>query len=111
MKWQDKTIDIDFVLDSGLLFHINHSVFHPLGIALTIKVDDKGNKQWGFKDCRNEPESLVFDKGSLELGKMKLERFLREFGDGQMSRREKKLGWGCQPLVAKEKKVKSDKTK
>lgn len=101
--WKDKAVDIDYILDSGLLFHLNHSVFHPIGIAMTIKVVD-GKKQWGFKDCRNEPESLIFDTNSLELGKLKLSNFLRSFGDDQMARREKKLGWGCQPLITKEKK-------
>jgi len=108
MTWLEKSLDIDFILDSGLLFHLNHSVFHPLGIAMTIKVDDKGNKQWGFKDNRNEPESVVFDKNSLELGKLKLERFMREFGDKQISRRERRLGWGCQPLISKNKKDKNE---
>jgi hypothetical protein len=96
-QWATRPVDIDFVIDSGLLFEINHTVLHPLGLAMTVKVDEQGNKRWAFKDCRVGPEQLVFDQATMEMGKEKLGRFLTEFGGEQMHKRRKKLGWACQP--------------
>jgi len=96
--WSTAPLDIDWVVNSGLLFHINHTILHLLGVALTVRVDAKGNKSWGFKDNRANPEELVFDKNQIAISKPKLEDFLASYGHSQMSRREKKLGWACQPI-------------
>lgn len=91
-EWQDRELDVDFVIDSGLLFEINRSVLHLFGIGLVVKPD----KTFGFKDLRVEPEKLVFDKPTLEMGTTKLRRFLKEFGHRQMDRRAKRHGQSCQ---------------
>lgn len=96
-NWQAAPLDIDFLLDSGLLFEINRTTLHILGIALTVKVDGEGKKRFELKDCRSEPERLVYDKGTQELGKEKLRSFMAAFGGKQLDRRRAKLGWAYQP--------------
>lgn len=94
------TIDCEFFLKSGLLFEINRQFLHPLGLAMTVHADAQGNKTWGFKDCRHEPEKLLFDKATLEAGRKKLEQFLTESGFQHMERRRKKLGYAVQHVNA-----------
>lgn len=98
-EWAKAKLDIDFFVDSGLLFHYNHTTLHPLGIALTVVKDKEGNKTFGFKDYRGTPEEIVFDKGVAELAQAKLQKFMSEFGYAQMDRRERKLGRACQRIA------------
>lgn len=94
--WHTKELTPDYLLDSGLLFEINRTVLNLFGIAITIK-QENGKKCFALKDSRDKPEELLFDKNTIQLGVMKLERFLEEFGHPQMDRRIKQLGWSCQP--------------
>jgi hypothetical protein len=95
-NWKDRELDFEFLLDSGLLFEINRSTLHLIGIALTVKKNNQGRVTLGLKDCRQEPEKLVFGKDTLAAGKEKLSRFMAEFGRAQDNRRTDRLGWGCQ---------------
>jgi len=95
-NWAKDKLSIEYLIDSGLLFEINRTILHLFGIALVVKSDEKGVKRFDFKDCRSEPETLLFDKNTIEAGALKLRRFLEEFGWSQDERRCRKLGWGCQ---------------
>lgn len=97
-EWANRPVDIDFLIDSGLLFEINREVLHPLGVRMVVRVDAQGNKTWAFKDLRDTPEAQVFDKGTLELGRRKFVRFMHAYGSRQLKRRTKKIGQAVEPV-------------
>lgn len=94
--WDARPVDIDFFIDSGLLFEINRQHLHPLGIAMTVRTDRDGKKSWAFKDARTSPGELTFSKDQLENGRRKFVRFLRAVGYKLMRKREKALGSSIQ---------------
>jgi len=102
MDWKKDAIDEKYFLDSGLLFHINRTTLHLLGLALTVRKDDKGNVTFAVKDMRSNPEQATFSAEILENGQKKIDNYMREFGDSQITIREEKLGWGCQPHVKRQ---------
>lgn len=95
-KWLERPVDVSFLLDSGLLFEINRSILHLVGVALAVKKNEQGKLALTIKDSRAEPEKLVFDPDILLAGKEKLQVFMTEFGRSQDERRISKRGWGCQ---------------
>ncbi len=90
--WASKPADVKFLLDSGLLFEINRQVLHPLGLALTAKLD--GSLQ--IKDSRAKPELLLFSQELLRSCRLKFKQFMAAYGNKQMDRRAKLLGQSCQ---------------
>jgi hypothetical protein len=90
--WSARKLDPDYLADSGLLFALNRTVLHLIGVGLAVE-----NNQLVLKDYRAAPEKAVFDRNTLALAQQKLDNFMREFGDAQDDRRCEKLGWGCQP--------------
>lgn len=96
LNFRSDEIDIDYIIESGLLFEINRTIFHLFGMALTVKIDEQGKKQWSFKDLRERPEEAHFSPEVFRQGKKKLEKFLSEFGRAQVSRRSYCMGASCQ---------------
>lgn len=103
-KWSERPADFQFLVDSGLLFEINRTVLHLFGLALAIERDQKTGQlrlASQLKDNREHPEALTYDANTWELGRMKLEKFMEEFGNGQIEKRDDALGWGCQHFSPK----------
>jgi hypothetical protein len=98
-KWVNRKADLQFLIDSGLLFAINHQVLHLVGLALTVSKDKAGNQALVVKDARANPETLVFSKEVISSAYAKLQSFILEFGGNQMDVRRNKLGWSLQPLI------------
>lgn len=94
--WAKDEVDAKFLADSGLLFELNRTVLHLVGVALTVKLDAKGNHTLSFKDGRAAPHEVKFDAATIEMGRMKLEKFMAEFGHRQMDRRTAKMGSATQ---------------
>lgn len=95
-EWKERELDVAYLLDSGILFEINRSFLHQLGIAMVAKKDSEGKLVLALKDSRQTPEDLIFQKNVYEKGHIKLRRFMRDFGHQQMQRRDKALGWSSQ---------------
>ena len=95
-QWLEKPADIQFLLDSGLLFVINREVLHPLGLALIAKKDEQGKVGLAVKDGREKPEELLFANPVRDACQLKLRQFMKAFGHTQMHKRRKALGWACQ---------------
>jgi hypothetical protein len=56
-----KRIDIAEFRDIGYLQEANRRFFHPLGLALEVRVDEAGNETIsGVEDCRDDPEGMVY---------------------------------------------------
>lgn len=83
-----------FLLDSGLLFALNHQLFHPLGMAMEIKINDDNSKEFGgIWDYREDEEGLLYDEETLLSGMEKLSKFMEEFGAAKLQQRQEKLGF------------------
>lgn len=95
-EWMQKPLDIQYLLDSGLLFEINRSILHMLGIALTVKKNEEGELRLELKDSRLRPDELIFSEEIFEQGKAKREAFMKNFGYEQIRVRQKVYGSGCQ---------------
>ena len=65
-----------FLRESGLLFKINRSVLHPLGLALAIEQHDDGTLTMSQEllDYRDE-DGIYFDEESIARGTERLRRF------------------------------------
>ncbi len=94
--WATDPLDFDFMIDSGLLFELNRTVLHPFGIGLVVRVAaTTGEKSWGLKDCRSDPQLLSFAPAVRAQGEVKFARFLEAFGRAKLdrpARREERTG-------------------
>jgi len=102
-EWKDRKMDAAFILESGLLFEINRTILHPIGLSMVVKKDEVGNSSFGLKDNRDTPEGCVYSKENFIKGHKKLRRFMRTFGHKQLELRSKKLGWSFQSMSIPEK--------
>lgn len=96
--WKDKKVDAAFLLESGLLFEINRSILHPIGISMYVMKDGEGRSTFGFKDSRSNPAEALYSRDNFKKGHKKLRRFMRNFGHKQLDLRSKKLGWSFQAM-------------
>jgi hypothetical protein len=83
--WAKDKFDLAYLVDSGLLFQINHELLHPLGLALAVTERD-GRKKLSLKDGRADPATMGLSPSLEEEGRRKLTRFMSEFGQAQMTR-------------------------
>jgi hypothetical protein len=96
MDWENRELDASFLLDSGILFEINRSFLHLIGVSLVVTKDSKDGFSLVLKDSRKTPESLRFKKEVYENGDRKLRNFMKQFGYNQMKKRQQALGWSSQ---------------
>ena len=81
----------------GLLLEVNRTFFHPLGLALDIKIDDEGNERlFGIWDCRDDKEGVVYDLPCEDV-KEKFEK-AQAFIEKQHKQRYETLGYIIQEL-------------
>lgn len=86
-------VDGQYLINSGLLFMINWCLLNPVGLALCV-----GKDGLTLKDCRDNPDSLVFDKATAKKALRKCRDFQNKFGSKQNQKRVAKLGWDTQPI-------------
>ncbi len=111
-------IEPQFLLDSGLLFAINHQILHPLGLALEVYCTDKENDLFLITegkdknpmkvkmgkvalgqiwDYRDNEEGMTFEEKTFEEGIKKYNEFMNNFGTEKIRTRLEKLGFILQP--------------
>lgn len=94
-----KHIDLNEFIDEGYLQEVNRQFFHPLGLALSINLDDDGNPI-GFGevwDYRDDPEGIIF--GSLDNDKTREKaKKVEEQAKKLETTRIQKFGWRVQPI-------------
>ncbi|WP_010497824.1 hypothetical protein [Paenibacillus elgii] len=62
-----KYMDTKEFREKGFLFEVNRQFFHPLGLALEIKIDDEGNEYLGgVWDHRDDPEGMLYDEKLMQ---------------------------------------------
>ncbi len=110
--WGKAAANVEYLVSSGLLFEINRTVLHPIGLAMTVVKNPDGSLAFGpIKDCRKEPHKLIFERAVYEKAQLKLNSFMRSYGDSQIDKRQKALGWGCQSYHVVRYKNAKDKTR
>ena len=95
--------------DIGLLQEVNRKFFHPLGLALEIKIERDKGEYWisGVRDYRQDPEGVRF--GVDQLSEKKAEK-VKALWQKKALRRKKILGYVVQPLKSELKKSRSTNT-
>lgn len=80
----------------GYLQEVNRQFFHPLGLALEVRVNEDGTEELGgIWDYRHDPEGLYYGEGMLSMDKAA--RVAQEYMNRAQERKEHR-GWILQPL-------------
>jgi hypothetical protein len=91
-------INLKEFVDHGYLHEINRQFFHPLGLALSIQVDDDGaHSVAGIWDYRDDPEGMIFSEETLDPDKAL--RIVTEQKE-KSKIREERLGFTIQPFMS-----------
>lgn len=88
-NWQGDPLNIDYLVESGLLYELNRTVLHPVGVSLVV---DETTNTLGLLDFRSNPEAAAYSATNVAANAKKYLTFMMEFGQGQEDRREEKLG-------------------
>lgn len=91
-----KPTSLRTLIDTGLLFEINRTVLHPLGLALAL--------QWNDNACEGEPDSVqllatddregvVFTPDFYVDGLIKLAKYMETTGTAKRQHRQDILGF------------------
>lgn len=79
-----KTIEnpSEYLVDSGILFEINRTIMHPLGLALAVTMpgNNPGHAMVSIIDGTDDPEGMYFSEESRERGKKKFDKTIAEAG-------------------------------
>ncbi len=92
-----KKMDIKEFLEGGFLQEVNRQFFHPLGIALVVKIDKEKNVEDLFCiwDCRDDPEGIVFEREQISVEKA---NYIKELFDRVALHRKNLYGFVIQPV-------------
>jgi len=97
-----KYLPIKDFMDLGLLQEVNRRFFHPMGLALEIRVEEDGScSLGGIWDYRDDPEGMRFG----DFSEKSLEKFnaVESMMESKRESREKLLGYFIQPIGIKDK--------
>ncbi len=89
-----------FLKDSGLLFHLNLNIFHPLGLALALEIEE--DTKHGIATSRivvhetEDPKGYVFGEEDMTRSTQLFTEFMKERKQRVLSR-NKLLGYIVQP--------------
>lgn len=89
-----KRMDIAEFRQEGYLQEVNRLFFHPLGLALEVKIGKDGESLGGLWDYRDDPEGVIYGEGVLESAKT--ER-IQQLTTERMTARTSALGYWVQP--------------
>jgi hypothetical protein len=86
-----------FLVESGLLFKINREILHPLGLAITITLDNEDKTiSINILDKRTDPEGILFTDAALDVGIEKLQNYMNKHGNAAIDSRRLNLGFKIQ---------------
>lgn len=91
-------IDIKEFRELGLVSEINRQILHPLGLALSVTVEDDGAEFLdGVWDYRSDPEGFIFGDEMMEEVTAKAHKVHELFNERAPVRAEA-LGFVIQPV-------------
>jgi len=101
MRGKIKRMNIREFRELGFLQEVNRLFFHPLGLALEVKVNKgKPCKLGGIWDYRNDPEGVVFGDLSEKDARIKAENVKKQKAKLAKTRM-KSVGFLVQPIGSK----------
>ena len=74
-------MDINEFFKKGFLQEANRLFFHPLGLALSVDVDEETGRAVGFGpiwDYREDPEGIAFIEGQISRNKVRTVKKLKK---------------------------------
>lgn len=90
-----KRIDVKEFREKGFLQEANRQFFHPLGLALEVKIEEDGTESLGgIWDYREDPEGILFADGSVDQTKIDTVKSLFE---EKAKVRQERYGFSIQP--------------
>lgn len=92
-------MSIEEFREHGYLQEANRLFFHPLGLALTVNLDEETG-EWsldGVDDYRDDPEGYLFKDLSEEVDERKAENVLTQY-ERIAPERRRRYGWVIQPI-------------
>lgn len=95
MTEEIKRMNIKEFREKGFLHEVNRQFFHPLGLALSIFINEDGTESLGdIWDYREDPEGMFFSNDMISEEKINYVAALREskFEDRVIKSRELGLG-------------------
>ena len=58
-----RTMDFRIFVEQGFVQEMNRQFLHPLGLAMSVRLDHNGVEQFGgFQDYRYDNEGMIFDE-------------------------------------------------
>ncbi len=84
-----------FLVDNGLIFEINRTVLHPLGLSLIADVSYEDRRKlvvFLVEALDDDPEGFLYSEESLESNMKKIEMF-RAKSKMKTSKRQEALGF------------------
>jgi len=99
-KEQPKRMDIKEFRAFGFIQEINRQFLHPMGLAIEVIIDEKGNETLGgIWDYRDDPKGITYAKEIMatKIAKEKADR-VQEFKREKHMSRKKALGFVIQPI-------------
>lgn len=94
---------IEYLLRTGLLFEINRTLLHPLGLAMSVQVSEQkeGDIECGviqLLDGTEDPEGFVYEQDTFSRGIQKYNEYMDEEGDARFASRFDELGYYIQNI-------------
>lgn len=78
MENEIKYMDIKEFREKGFLQEVNRRFFHPLGLALSVEIDEDGLERLGkIWDYRDDPEGMLYGDYMMNLEKARYVEDLR----------------------------------
>jgi hypothetical protein len=87
-----------YLLDNGLLFEINRTILHPIGMALSVLKNERGEYilSDALVDCSETPTGLVHESTAFVHGRSKYRKFTNSTASRRRKLRHQLLGFTVQ---------------
>jgi len=98
-----KKIDIKEFREKGYLQEVNRMFLHPLGLVLSVSVDDNANEKLdGIWDYRDDEEGIIYDIANSDTDRQnrfkKNISFISDELEGRKERRKEILGFDIEKV-------------
>lgn len=91
-----KCMEVKEFVDLGLLQEINRLLLHPMGLALSVMVEEDGSAAFHkIIDVRDNPEGTIFGDKVIDVKKVQK---VNEMLEAKKDDRIQRFGWHIQPL-------------
>ncbi len=89
-------LPVNYLFDNGLIFEMNRTLLHPLGLALSIKTDPNivdGPNQVLVLSKTDDREGFLYNSEDFMSGAAKFSKFMKISGESTILSRHSALGY------------------